>query len=178
MPSKSPIIQKISIYALLLTFFMFHGCASLDIVPNKTDRFEDAQESRGNTLSIESKTLTERFMDMIPGTTSENVLINKITFEVALDQFSILPLLSVDRLGGIIITDWYSTSTKTNERVKFNIIIKNEDMNENSIDIKMFKELFDGTKWDKILVDEDVSNSIKDIILNRSRKLKATAELL
>tara|TARA_B110000858_G_scaffold194840_1_gene250025 strand:+ start:687 stop:1223 length:537 start_codon:yes stop_codon:yes gene_type:complete len=177
MLSKSPIIQKISIYTLLLALLLFYGCASLDIVPNKTDRFKDAQKSKGNTLEIESKSLTERFMQMIPGVTSENVLNNTITFEVALDQFSILPLLSVDRLGGIIITDWYSTSTKTNERVKFNIIIKNENMDENSIDIKMFKELFDGTKWNKVLVDEVISNSIKDIILNKSRKLKTTAEL-
>ena len=41
-----------------------------------------------------------------------------------------MPLLSVDRVGGVIITDWYSTSSNTNERVKFNIIIKDEKMED------------------------------------------------
>ena len=100
-----------------------------------------------------------------------------ITFEVVLDQFSIMPLLSVDRVGGVIITDWYSTSSNTNERVKFNIIIKDDNMRSESIDIVMFKQNYNGKSWVQTSVDTETTNKIKNVILEKSKKFKTTLEL-
>ncbi|MDA9864726.1 DUF3576 domain-containing protein [Pelagibacterales bacterium] len=171
------LFKKTSSFAAFLAFLTFYGCSSLDIVPNKTERFKDAQESKGNTLEVESMTLTDRFKGMLPGMMSDQNFSNVITFEVALDQFSVMPLLSVDRVGGVIITDWYSTSSNLNERIKFNIIIKDENMNQDSIDINMFKENFNGTAWFKVKANKNTANKIKEIILGKARILKTTAEL-
>ena len=172
MPKKSIIIKKIYTFVAFLSLLIFYGCSSLDIVPNKTDRFKDVQTGKGNDLAIESLTLTDRFKNMLPGMMSEQTFSQSITFEVALDQFSVIPLLSVDRVGGVIITDWYSTTSNLNERIKFNIIIKDENMDQNSIDINMFKESFNGTSWIKDTVNEKTASKIKQIILDKSRRLK------
>ena len=165
-----------STFVISMFLFLLSSCNSLDIIPNKTDRFKESQAIKGNTLAIESVSLTDRFLDVFDNNT--NINFDKgITFEVVLKQFSIMPLLSVDRVGGVIITDWFSTSSNNNERVKFNIIIRDEKMENASIDINMFKENFNGTSWTKAPVDKNTADKIKQIVLEKSRRLKATADL-
>jgi hypothetical protein len=134
-------------------------------------------KAKGNDTShIETMSLSERMFGIFKGESGTSF--NKsITFEVVLDQFSIMPLLSVDRVGGVIITDWYSTSSNTNERVKFNIIIKDDNMKSESIDIVMFKQNYNGTSWVQTSVDTETTNKIKNVILEKSKKFKTTLEL-
>jgi hypothetical protein len=172
--SKTNNIRFLTIF--LLCFFIVQ-CTNLEIVPNETDIFQDAMKSKGNnTTHIQTKTLSERLFGIFegePGTSFDK----SITFEVVLDQFSIMPLLSVDRVGGIIITDWYSTTSNTDERVKFNIIIKDENMKNESIDIIMFKQIYNGKSWAQTSVDTETTSKIKNVILEKSKKFKATLEL-
>ena len=167
---------RLILYPLLLSIFIINGCSNLTIEPNKSDYFGDAMESKGNNLKVDSIPITERLANMIRG--ESNVELNtSITFEVALQQFSIMPLLSIDRVGGIIVTDWYKSSTNTNERVKFNIIVKDEMMVSESIDIFMFKEIYDGASWVPIDSNSNTTNKIKELILEKSNRLRAAAEL-
>ena len=115
--------KSIPLFIIFLFGFFATNCSKLEIIPHETDLFKDAMTAKGNDVStIESMTLSERVLGMFEGENG-NAFNKSVTFEVVLDQFSIMPLLSVDRIGGIIITDWYSTSSKIDERVKFNIII-------------------------------------------------------
>ena len=161
---------------LFLSFLFIVSCSSMEVQQNESDFFENAMVSKGNTLNINKISLTDRIRNMVSGDSNAD-LKTGITFEVALDQFSVMPLLSVDRIGGVIITDWYSTSSNTNERVKFNIIIKDEMMEYESIKINMFKETFDGTNWRRSQVNDETTNKIKQLILDKAKRLQATAEL-
>ena len=166
------------LFSIFILLIFFTGLYVVFKVPlgNDSDYFNDAMESKGNALDVDSLSITERLAQVMGG--DSNISLNaSITFEVALNQFSIMPLLSVDRIGGIIITDWYITSANSNERVKFNIIIKDELMTNESIDIFMFKETFNGTSWVRAETSLNTSNKIKELILNKSNRLKATAEL-
>ncbi len=171
----SPKNKKILKTILFPLFLYLSSCSTLDIVQNDTDFFESKMEARGNDLDINSTSLTDRITQMLGG---ENIdLKTKITFLVALDQFSVIPLQSVDRVGGVIITDWYSTSSNANEKVKFNIIVKDEMMQDESIDIIMFKQVYNGSTWVSSSASKDTANKIKKLILEKSRRLQATAEL-
>ena len=163
-------------YTLYLSLIIFTGCSNLAIDRNDSDYFGDAMESKGNELDIESLSITERLAQMMGSDSSVN-LDASITFEVALNQFSIMPLVSVDRVGGVIITDWYSTSSNINERVKFNIFIKDEMMLSDSIEVIMFKEILSGSVWKQSSSNLNTTDKIKEVILEKSRRLKATAEL-
>ena len=162
---------------LISSSFILFSCSSLDVVPYKTDWYEEGMVSKGNdTLEIDSIPITERLAKMLGSESNINIK-NGITFELALNQFSVMPLLSVDRAAGVIVTDWYSSSSNINERVKFNIIIKDEMMEYESIKINMFKETFDGTNWRRSQVNDETTNKIKQLILDKAKRLQATAEL-
>ena len=169
--------NNIPLFIVCLLCFFVTQCANLEVIPNETDFFQDVMESRGNdTSNIETLSLSERLFGIFEQESGSN-LYKSITFEVVLDQFSIMPLMSVDRVGGVIVTDWYSTTSNINERVKFNVIIKNDNMNNESIDIIMFKQNYNGTTWTKTPVDTETTNKIKSVILEKSKKFKATLEL-
>jgi len=168
--------QKYSVLFSILSFLIITGCSSLYYgEQNKTDRFKDVQAAKGNK-EIDSITLNERFMDMFEGN-SGMAFAKEITYEVALRQFSIMPLVSADRLGGTIITDWYSSPANNNERVKFNVFIIDEKMTDESIDIKMFKENFTNNTWRASVTDPNTALKIKSLILKKALQLKAAAEL-
>jgi ABC-type metal ion transport system substrate-binding protein len=88
-----------------------------------------------------------------------------------------MPLVSVDRVGGTIVTDWYSTSSNLNERIKFNIFVLDEKMQNESVNIIMFKETFNGSNWISSVANKKTSIQIKELILKKARQLKAASEL-
>ena len=176
MPEKLQRNIGVILYTLFLSILITSGCSNLDIKQNNSDYFGEAMKSKGNELEIDSTPITERIANIIRGDSSVGPG-ESITFEVALEQFSIMPLLSVDRAGGVIITDWYSISNNSNERVKFNIVVKDELMTNESIEIYMFKETYNGTSWVQISSNPNTSNKIKELILKKSNRLKATAKL-
>ena len=159
----------------IFSFLVLSACSNIDIIPNKTDYFSDAMEKKGNKPAART-TISDRFEGLFDGKSFDNRSKN-ITYEVALDQFSIMPLLAADSNGGTIITDWYSVSSNLNERVKFNIFIKDDEMSKDSIEIKMFKEIFNGSIWTKASVNQNTALEIKKIILDRAARLKTTIEL-
>ena len=175
MSNKNTLKHIFSLLTLLFTLLAITSCESLDIVPNETDRFKDSMTAKGNKV-YEGKSLSERFMGAFNQDSSTN-LTKSITFEVALKQFSVMPLLSVDRVGGAIVTDWYSTSSNLNERIKFNIFILDEKMQDESVNIIMFKETFNGNNWIPSVINKKTSIQIKELILKKARQLKAASEL-
>ena len=69
------------------------------------------------------------------------------------------------------------TLRKTIDKLNNNIFVLNEAMDDTSIDIKMFKEVFNGTNWTATSIDDNTPIQIKNLILKKSRQLKVTAEL-
>ena len=51
-----------------------------------------------------------------------------------------MPLASVNYSGGIIITDWYSTSESSNESIKVSIRFLTNEIRSDSLDIKVFNK--------------------------------------
>jgi len=175
MSIKNTLKHIFSILTLLFTLLAVTSCESLDIVPNETDLFKDSMAAKGNRI-IEGKSLGERLMGAFDQDSSINFT-KSITYEVALKQFSVMPLVSVDRVGGTIVTDWYSTSSNLNERIKFNIFILDEKMQNESVNIIMFKETFNGSNWISSVANKKTSIQIKELILKKARQLKAASEL-
>ena len=87
-----------------------------------------------------------------------------------------MPLASVDAASGVIITDWYSIEGN-NLRVKINIRISDQNMTDDSITVQMFKQEFDGAKWNDKGNDETQASKIKQAILKEARVLQATIDL-
>lgn len=159
---------------LIFTVFTLTACESLEIIPHETDLYKEKLQADGKELR--SATPLADLMPNLLGNSSVNLQV-AITYAVALEKFSIMPIMTADQSSGVITTDWYSTSTNTNERFKFNILIKDDEMNDESLVINMFKEKIDGGVWKTAPVNAKTAEQIQQTILEQSRKLKAAAEM-
>jgi hypothetical protein len=159
---------------LIFIIFTLTACESLDIVPHETDLYKEKLEADGK--EPRSATPIGDLFPEIFGNSNTNIAIS-ITYDVALEKFSIMPIITADKSSGIITTDWYSTSTNTNERFKFNVIVKDNEMTNQSLIINMFKEKIDGGVWKTTAANIETAEKIKQSILKKSRQLKSAAEM-
>ena len=62
-------------------------------------------------------------------------------WRASLETLDFLPFTTVDYSGGIIITDWYSDNTNSNESIKLTLrFLSNEKWHQNSIKVIVHKK--------------------------------------
>ena len=59
-------------------------------------------------------------------------------WRASLDTIDFMPLSSVNYSGGIIITDWYSETSNSNESIKISIRFLTNEIRSDALDIKIF----------------------------------------
>jgi hypothetical protein len=59
-------------------------------------------------------------------------------WRASLDVIDFMPLVSVNYSGGIIITDWYSENSNSNESIKISIRFKTNEIRSDALNIKVF----------------------------------------
>ena len=93
-------------------------------------------------------------------------------WRASLDTIDFMPLSSVNYSGGIIITDWYSDSSNSNESIKISIRFLTNEIRSDSLQIKVFKrECFDG-------LQNCITEEIDGVIIPElKRKILQTATL-
>lgn len=131
----------------------------------------------GSTLLDDGYGMTMGKLFGLEGFDSTNYLgAESITFDVALDQVDFMPLVSVDSISGVIITDWYSLDNG-NTRIKINIRIIDQQMTDQSIIVSLFTQTLSGDRWIDNGINDEKSYKIKESILSSARALKIASEL-
>tara|TARA_B100000989_G_scaffold236819_1_gene183726 strand:- start:133 stop:642 length:510 start_codon:yes stop_codon:yes gene_type:complete len=168
--------MKSRILAVLLSLLVLSHCGQIEVVQNPVD---PVMENRiANDLPLvglgeDKMSLSE----LILGDGKNDLTFaSSIVFETALDKLSFMPLASVDSNAGVIITDWYGINNNQ-DRIKINIRVINQTLENNSINVRMFQQKFDGSKWVDTTTDGMQSEQIKNSILEDARKLQATIDL-
>ena len=168
--------MKNRILAVLLGLVVLSHCGQIEVVQNPVD---PVMENRmANDLPLvglgeDKMSLSE----LILGEGNNDLTFaSSIVFETALDKLSFMPLASVDSNAGVIITDWYGINDNQ-DRIKINIRVINQTLEDNSINVTMFQQKFDGSKWVDTKTDGIQSEKIKNSILEDARKLQATIDL-
>ena len=151
-------------------------CGQIDVVQNPVD---PVVENRiANDLPLvglgEDKMSLSEFI--LGDGNNDLTFASSIVFETALDKLSFMPLASVDSNAGVIITDWYGINDNQ-DRIKINIRVINQTLEDSSINVTMFQQKFDGSKWVDTATDGMQSEKIKNSILEDARKLQATIDL-
>ena len=62
-------------------------------------------------------------------------------WRASLDVIDFMPLISANYSGGIIITDWYSDSTSSNESLKITIRFLTNEIRSDAIDVKVHSKI-------------------------------------
>ena len=104
-------------------------------------------------------------------------------WRASLDTIDFMPLSSVNYSGGIIITDWYSENSSSNESVKISIRFMTNEIRSDALNIKVFnKKCIDNllsckiTEQDGILVKELKREILKKATLYNNEKEKKKKE--
>ena len=176
MSSMSKNTEKVGFFLIfLLSLFVFTSCNQIDIESDPRSLEERKRDIRNDTrdIDIEGGLTLKDLLGVEEGTFGFE---GSITYQVALDKVSFMPLSSVDSASGIIITDWYNVDND-NLRLKINIRVLNEEITNDSLNVQIFKQSFDGQKWIDQGNDPVQASKIKKSILDDARTLQATIDL-
>ena len=135
-------------------------------------RYGDGQIRETVERSMEGKS---SFMDLLGG--SGEKFNENIIYNVALDKISFMPLQSSDQLSGVITTEWFQTSNDLNNRIKLVIYVKDDIIDDSSLEVKVFKETFDGAKWNVSNQNSELAIKIKKSILDSAQELYLANEM-
>ena len=82
-------------------------------------------------------------------------------WRASLDTIDFMPLASVNYSGGIIITDWYSSSLSSNENIKISIRFLSNEIRSDALYIKIFKKICDENN--RCVINESVGELNKEL---------------
>lgn len=97
---------------------------------------------------------------------------NPYIWRAALETVSFMPLASADSVGGVIVTDWYSSATSKSERLKLTIYITDRQLRADAIKVTIHKEALRDGAWVAATSDPATARQLEDIILSKARDLK------
>lgn len=103
---------------------------------------------------------------------STGIGVNSFLWRASLDTVSFMPLASADPFGGVIITDWYSSPEKPDERFKLNVFILDKQLVSNGVSVKVFRQAKKRGVWKDTAVTDDMGRQLEDAILTRARQLR------
>jgi hypothetical protein len=99
--------------------------------------------------------------------------VNSYLWRASLDTLAFMPLASADPYGGVIITDWYSSAEKPDERFKCTVYILDTRLRGDGLKVTVFKEVANGQGgWAPSQVSDQTSIDIENSILTRARQLR------
>lgn len=99
--------------------------------------------------------------------------VNRFMWQAALETLDFMPLASTDPYTGVIATDWSTSPTAPNERVKVTVYIVNPDLAASALKVAVFREArsADGL-WLPAPVSPDTPRKLEDAILTKARQIK------
>ena len=99
-------------------------------------------------------------------------------WRASLDIIDFMPLSSVNYSGGIIITDWYSETSDSNESIKISIRFLTNEIRSDALDVKVFNRICKNNLMNCKIVETDgaIVSELKKKILKTASKYKIENE--
>lgn len=172
-------IKKLLLLTLLISGAFISACSSVETeakYPSGLDRSITGEDIYGEKESILGKGgfIFGQDDDKNDGTT--DIGVNAFLWRASLDTVSFMPLASADPFGGVIITDWYTSPEKPDERFKINVFILDKQLRSDGISVKVFRQEKSRGDWKDSTIADDTATKLEDAILTRARQLRV-AEL-
>ena len=179
--------MKIKLISIFLLIFLV-SCAQIQSLQDEPEETYKTEKQRATAEKMKKEDINlppgSTLLDEGSGFTLRGALgidpvdtyLESITFNVALDKISFMPLLSVDSMSGVIVTDWYSLDDGQS-RIKINIRIVDQEMNDESVVVSLFTQSLNEDRWIDQGINSEQSLKIKESILSSARSLKIASEL-
>jgi hypothetical protein len=166
---------KISILFIVIAGLFLSNCSKVDpvtgekilIETNPQERAKKAVEQGGGIFGNITKSGIGS-QGTVPNFANSNVL-----WRAALKSLEFLPLANTDYTGGIIIYDWYSQESNSQEQIKISVRFLSDELRSDSILIIAHKRNCENTnKCSNVKVEQKFMDTIKENIINLARSLK------
>ena len=148
--------------AIVLCAAGLAGCGG-----NRSDRVYTSQEASEGGF---------RLFKRSPGTTNipnAGVIgVNAYLWRASLDTLSFMPLASADAFGGIIMTDWYASPEKPDERFKATVYILDTRLRADGVNVALYKQTREAGEWRDAVAGDDTEEALENAILTRARQLR------
>jgi len=168
------IMKKILKINILLTFILvvfLTSCKNGKLPGGDARKFPDDPKLRVKKNLEEGRgfRLNDAVGNMTRGGVFDFASSNAL-WRASLDVIDFMPLLSANYSGGIIITDWYSDDTNSNESLKITIRFLTNEIRSDAIDVKVHNKVCsnDLLKCEIIQSDGVLVTEIKKKILRQA----------
>ena len=168
------IMKKILKINILLTFILvvfLTSCKNGKLPGGDARKFPDDPKLRVKKNLEEGRgfRLNDAVGNMTRGGVFDFASSNEL-WRASLDVIDFMPLLSANYSGGIIITDWYSDNTNSNESLKITIRFLTNEIRSDAIDVKVHNKVCsnDLLKCEIIQTDGVLVTEIKKKILKQA----------
>ncbi|MFO1067390.1 MAG: DUF3576 domain-containing protein [Geminicoccaceae bacterium] len=101
--------------------------------------------------------------------------VNAYLWRGTLETINFMPLASADPFGGLIITDWYQPPESPGERLKVQILIRDQSLRADGLKVSVFRQVKEGEGWVDATVDPTTATRLEDSILTRARELRVAS---
>lgn len=162
------------IFAIILTLNACNFYRPTNVKDNpindKEKRQKNIQEGRGLVL-LSNKNRQ--------GNGNFNFANSNALWRATINILDFMPFSNVDYGGGIIITDWYTDETSSNESLKISVQFLTSEIRADAIKIKIFKKNCSINENCKINeVKSNMSNDIRLAILKEAAKIETDTQIV
>ena len=122
---------------LFSSLFILVSCAVPNFMkPSKIDKDDPvSSKERARKNVTEGKAVSLKGMTKGGRGTSFEFSSSNPLWRASLETIDFMPLVTVDYSGGIIITDWYTDSSNTNESIKITVRFLSNEIESSSIKV-------------------------------------------
>ena len=160
----------------ILSFLIYNCSSKTDPVTGEKVLMEPNVDKRAREFADKNPVFS--FGKDSSQSTTYSFATSNVLWRATLKSLDFLPLINADYSGGIIITDWYSNETNSQEQIKLTIRFLNNEVRSDSIEIIAHKKICSQNNSDcKIIkLDNSFSQKIKESIMTSARSIKIEEE--
>ncbi|MEY4248949.1 MAG: hypothetical protein RJA87_582 [Pseudomonadota bacterium] len=158
-------MRKASLVVAAVALVAVAGCSTLKMGgSNGPTVFQTQEEGGFNPFRRKSAVAAEA---------GSQIGVNSYLWRASLDTLSFIPLASADPWGGVIITDWYTSPEKPDERFKVTVYILDTRLRADGLNVAVFKQVKDASgAWADSATAAQTETDLENAILTRARQLR------
>jgi hypothetical protein len=168
-------IEKKFILTLTSSLLILAGCSGdlspKDNAPTPIGRVETRKRDFGNLFGDDFLMFGGPKKPGSPDMMGSTA-VNPFIWRASLDTLSFMPLSSADAVGGVIVTDWYTATSKPQERIKVTIYVTNPQLRADAVKVTIYKQVNKGGAWVNAPADAAAATEMENIILSKARQLR------
>ena len=174
------------VYSLIFLSIIFSSCSNID---SKTERLDtDVLKYPPREYEMRKRMKEEGRETFISNLFSgerkkknnaqkQNLNVNPYLWKASLDVLSsAMPLISIDSMSGIIISDWYNLKGKSNERVKITILIQSSELRSDGLKVEIFKQINKANSWQSAKIDPSIALALERKIIQKAGFLSSQVD--